>query len=139
MIKDIYEHFVKNNLEKLDEPVRQDWENLSSDMLYKPIQDVTDNGGINEGQDFQKLPDTKRKAVESPQNCQKLCDTEQDCFGWMHKDNECRLSRSIKIGGHMSPDNGKRFTSGWNLKVINNFVKEMGDCPDGPDWHVRGI
>ena len=139
MIKDMYERFVKDNLEKLNPPMRENWDNLSSDMLYKPDLDLNNNAGVNDGHDFQTLPELKRKSSESPQACQKLCDSEDNCFGWKHKDNECRLSRSLKFGGHMDPDNGKKFVSGWNIKVIKAFIAEMGACPKGPDWTVRGI
>jgi len=139
MIKDMYERFVKDNLEKPDAAYKEDWDNLSSDMLYKPDIKTDPNPGVNDGGDYQALPELKRKAAENPQYCQQLCDSESSCFGWKHKDNECRLSKSLKFGGHMDPDGGKRFTSGWNMKVIKQFIADMGDCPSGPDWTVRGI
>lgn len=138
MIKDIYKHFVQSKLEKMSKPVREDWDNLSTDIRYQPAAG-DDDKGLNKGMKFADLSPTERASIEGPEQCEAVCDEQHDCFGWMHKDKECRISHSIKVGGSMSPDNGKRSVSGWNMKVIKKFIALKDDCPDGPDWHVRGI
>ena len=125
---DIFNHFVKPTLQ----PLRSDWNNLSNDITYSlPPSDKPDKTYA--GQKWTDLSDIQRSSLDSPENCMKACDADKDCFQWMHTDGECRIGRSIKMGGSKGVEQGRKFVSGWKFEKIERFEREMGNCSK-VDW-----
>ena len=128
LFMDIFNHFVKPTLL----PHRDDWNNLSNDIIYTPPpSDQPDKKYA--GQKWTDLSDPQRSSADSPDNCEKVCDADKDCFQWMHTDRECRIGRSIKMGGSKGMEQGRKFVSGWKFEKIEAFEKEMGNCSK-VDW-----
>ena len=132
---EIFEHFVHPNLQ----PLRTDWNNLSNDIRYSPL-DETEPDKTYNGRKWTELSDTERSSSESADNCLKACEANDECFQWLHHDRECILHRSISLGGSQKQAGSTTsWTSGWRLDKIEKFRQQMAKCPNGPDWTVRGI
>ena len=128
---DIFNYFVSSALR----PTRVDWSNLSTDMRYTPPPaDYLDGKSYN-GRTWSELNDIERNSPSSPDACHEACDDNEDCMQWMHKDNECALSRSIKLGGSKQPEQGKVSVSGWHLGRVEAFKAKAGDCKK-VDWII---
>ena len=123
--KDVFYHFVKDAFAAQ----RHDWSNLSNGQRYTP-DDQLDFGG----RKWHELDDIERASAESAVNCAKLCDAKSDCYQWEHHDQECKLGRSITLGGPKAALNNKPFVSGWKLDRIGAFQQQMKNCTGGPDW-----
>ena len=124
--KDVFYHFVKDAFVGS----RHDWSNLSNGQRYKPDPELDFNG-----RKWHELPKIERASAESPANCQKLCDSQDDCYQWEHHDEECKLGHAFTLGGTRAPENGKPFVSGWKLAKIGAFQQKMKNCTGGADWH----
>ena len=132
---EIFEYFVYPHLA----PNRTDWDNLSTDIHYSPPPDNEPDKSY-QGRHWNDLSDTERGSIESPENCEKACDANNDCFQWLHHDRDCFLHRSISLGGsHKQQGSSTGWTAGWQIEKIDSFRAEMKDCPNGPEWKVRGI
>ena len=127
MWKDIYYRFVHDNLQ----PILEDWSNLSSDMTYTPDPDPERKF---HGLKWTELTDIERASAESPDNCRKLCESENDCIQWEHHDRECKTSRSIKLGGMKRSEGNVKWVSGFRFNKIGEFRQKMGNCTSGPTW-----
>ncbi|MCJ1247137.1 hypothetical protein MMC30_004348 [Trapelia coarctata] len=135
MFMEIFEYFVHPNLN----PNRTDWNNLSNDIHYTPPPDNEPDKSYY-GRKWSELTDTERASIESPENCLKACEANSECFQWLHHDRECVLHRSVSLGGSQKQaGSSTSWTSGWMIEKIEEFRAEMKNCPDGPDWTVRGI
>ena len=127
-MKEVFDKFVRTNIKQ----EREDWDNLSSDKKYE-------RGKEYDGKKWEDLSEKERTSAESPQKCKELCDSDSDCFQWMHRAERCNLSRSIKLGGWTAAGNNEKSVSGWNMERFAEFDSSQNNCSGGPDWHIRGI
>lgn len=125
MWMDIYDEFVHNNLE----PVREDWTNLSGDLVYEEKKDKEFHG-----LKWDQLSDDERGSINSADSCKKVCENNEDCFQWEHHDKECRIGRSFKLGGSKKGEPGGKWVAGWKFPKIGDFRAKMNNCSKGPDW-----
>ncbi|MCJ1234400.1 hypothetical protein MMC14_002361 [Varicellaria rhodocarpa] len=126
---DIFNHFVKPSLL----PLREDWNNLSFDIEYTPPPaDQPDKSYA--GQKWIDLSPVQRSSPDSPDNCKKACEADDNCYQWMHHDRECDIGHSVKLGGSKNAEGGKKWVSGWMFERIGKFRVDAGNCTDGADW-----
>ncbi|KAL9104070.1 MAG: hypothetical protein Q9187_008945 [Circinaria calcarea] len=125
---DIFNHFVKPTLQ----PLRSDWNNLSTDIIYTPPPADKPDTKYN-GQTWAELTDIQRSSPDSPESCKTACDADKDCYQWMHMDRSCGIGRSFKMGGSKNMEQGRKYVSGWKFGKIEAFEKEMGGCSK-VDW-----
>ena len=98
-------------------------------MTYTPDPD-RDFHGLK----WKDLSELERASAESPDNCKKLCESEDSCMQWEHHDKECKMARSIKLGGTRKPEGNARWVSGWRFDRIAAFRQKMGNCSEGAVW-----
>ena len=123
---EIFNHFVNASLI----PLREDWTNLSDDIVYTPSPDDPDR--TYNGRKWAELSQIQQASPASADNCKKACDEDDDCFQWQHHDKECALHHSIRMGG--SKKDAKSWVSGWKMAKINKFKEGMKECKAGLDW-----
>ena len=132
--KDVFNYFVKTNLQ----PLREDWENLSKDITYKPGADREFRERDFRGRKWDALTDSELASPHSPDKCKALCDEDTTCIQWQHHGSECQINYSIKLGNARAPEGNDRWISGWNFERINDFRQRRQECHDAIDGSSGG-
>ncbi|KAK8095002.1 hypothetical protein PG997_001687 [Apiospora hydei] len=137
LLKDIYTHFFAPKMQSS----REDWDNLSDDVLYVDLSTSTDSKGRKletwELDRAKKGPMTQveRKAHKSFEDCRAMCEAANDCFQFLYHAGVCAKSFSFKLGhpnrSEQSP--AYRWRSGWNVPKINKWIERQGECKK-PIW-----
>lgn len=116
-------------------PERDDWHNLSDDVVYSASGQTNDN-------DRQKLPEekglseTEHEAHKSFEHCRKVCEEDPKCFQFVHFDQTCGLSYSYRLGSRQqqqqldSSTAGVRYKSGWLMDRIDRDREEGAVCEE---------
>ncbi|KAF2743611.1 glycosyltransferase family 31 protein [Sporormia fimetaria CBS 119925] len=133
VMRDVFKALVKPRLvNRTDE-----WDNLSADTkLVRPaLEDLTDH----DSQEWYRIDEGTRQAVNSWEDCKKVCEATPDCMQWKHSakgDGECHLGKTIKLG-EKSPKRGDEpsWTSGWYVERIHNITRDW-KCSE-PNWLHR--
>jgi|SRR6516164_6081543 hypothetical protein len=108
---------------------REDWDNLSDDMVLRAPNDTNNY----HSKDYESYTDVEKEAYTSFEACGLACEHEPSCYQYLYYDNTCGLSKSFRLGRRMLPDsNGNKYTSGYNMKRINEFVANS-PCSK-PEW-----
>jgi hypothetical protein len=153
MIKDMYESLIAPKMQK----TREDWDNLSDDVCYISPDPGAQERADGQARDRQKKEDEmsgiEKEAWKSPENCAKVCEfeiSEEDsnkkdkmlgrkCFQYRWHDEVCCTARSFKLGepklGFTNDDPKTKWTSGWYLEGINDWIDAMGECKK-PAWKI---
>lgn len=140
-IKDLYYHFVKENLRE----VLPDWDNAGDDEFF--IDPKIKPGDRNQDE-WRELPNRLKKdnlspveeeAWKSHTNCKKACESKDECLQWRYLNGVCGLGREILYGvsAKKEDDNSKRTYSGWRLDRIKKFVDGLPNCEKAWDWPVK--
>ncbi|KAI1812641.1 glycosyltransferase family 31 protein [Poronia punctata] len=151
MIRDLYESLIAHKIQK----TREDWDNGSDDVCYLNPDPEAQERADGQARDRQKKEDEmseiEKQAWKSPQDCEKVCEYElteadagdeekqlgRNCFQYRWHDEVCCTSRSFKFGQPKpeptDDDTKTRWTSGWYIKGISDWINAMGECKE-PAW-----
>lgn len=73
--------------------------------------------------------DAEKVAHKSFDKCKAACDVVADCMQFRWQDDACAMSKNFRLGNPMEKKEGKqRWSSGWNVKRINQWIKDQGEC-----------
>jgi hypothetical protein len=138
------------------EKVRKDWDNLSDDVCYINPDPSAQEQANEQDRDRQKKQDEmseiEQEAWKSPENCARVCESEipekdsnnkekkleRSCFQYRWHDEVCCTAKSFKLGEPKqgaSDDEKSKWTSGWYMKGINDWIDAMGECTK-PAWKI---
>lgn len=153
MIKDLYEGLIAPKMKS----IRKDWDNLSDDVCYinpdPSAQDRADGQARDRQKKDDEMSEIEKQAWRSPENCAKVCESEipeedannkdkkltRSCFQYRWHDEVCCTARSFKLGepkpAPEDDDEKSRWTSGWYMKGINDWIGAMGECSK-PAWKI---
>lgn len=120
---ELYEHLI----EPFISAEREDWYNLSDDIVYKAP-------GVEGGRqkDLEDMSQTEKDAHISFHHCGRACDEEPRCFQYVYFNNSCGFSYSYRLGESRPPDSDTSFKSGWNLRNIEK--DKIENACVSPDW-----
>lgn len=146
MIRDLYENLVAPGMRSY----RENWDNLSGDSCYlNPDPEAHDRASEHAKAHEKKegsQTEAEKEAWQSPEKCARVCETEfseedmrdesrkikRKCFQWSWNDGVCCTSGSFKLGEprDQNDDPNKRWTSGWYLKGISDWIDAKGNCTE---------
>lgn len=101
------------------DPKREDWYNLSDDLVYRPPGIQGDRQKSHE--DMSAL---EREAYVSFEHCGRACEEQPRCFQYSYSNRECSFSYSYRLGRKRYPESGTTFMSGWILARIAEYQAE---------------
>ncbi|KAI8629851.1 glycosyltransferase family 31 protein [Xylariaceae sp. FL1651] len=147
MIRDLYESLIAPKMQD----TRENWDNGSDDVCYiNPDPDAQERAD-GQARERQKTEDEmsaiEKEAWKSPENCAKVCESEilesdsydkdvtlgRSCFQYRWHDDVCCTAKSFKFGEPKDDDSTTKWTSGWYLKGINDWIDATGKCTK-PAW-----
>ncbi|RYC54367.1 hypothetical protein CHU98_g11843 [Xylaria longipes] len=154
MIRDLYDSLIAPKMQE----TRENWDNGSDDVCYinrdPDAQERADGKAKDRQKKEEEMSDVEKEAWKSPENCGKVCETEisdedsgnkekqldRNCFQYRWHDEVCCTSKSFKLGEpkpKLKDDEDKkaRWTSGWYLKGIHDWIEAMGECTE-PAWKI---
>ncbi|GAB7360962.1 hypothetical protein MBLNU230_g0945t1 [Neophaeotheca triangularis] len=123
---DIFKHFISRHVSV----TRKDWNNISKDRkLAKP--ELATKGD----EDFKKLQDYEKAAVESQEACEAAClkKSADDCIQWMYSPGRCHIGKVIRFGKSDERE-AEHWTSGWIRERIDKYIEGFQGCPK-VRWH----
>ncbi|XXG96377.1 hypothetical protein Hte_002659 [Hypoxylon texense] len=139
--KDVYHEFVEPKLSVR----RDDWDNLSEDegVLYLDPKAEHAQWQKDRAKKLDRqisVPAVEMDAHKSFEHCRKLCDSIAKCFQFSFHDGICAYSKSFTLGKpkptekmEKTEKDGQRWTSGWNVRRIQDWVEKQGSCKE-PVW-----
>ena len=89
----------------------RDWDNLSLDRV------------INSANATSLETEVEKKAPDSYEGCERLCESEVECLQLSFLKGECRLGRGIKLGLESAG-----IQSGWMTERIYGFADAQKQC-----------
>ncbi|KAI1332861.1 glycosyltransferase family 31 protein [Xylariaceae sp. FL0255] len=150
VFKDMYENLIAPRMKD----IREDWDNTSDDMCYiNPNPDAQEDIDGHEKERAKKeedMTDVEKDAWKSSENCAKVCESEpfkvdadddekrrnRRCFQYRWHDDVCCIASSFRFGKPRpkpEEDSKTKWTSGWYMEGINDWIDVMGSC-DRPAW-----
>lgn len=126
-ISELYFYFVEAHLFS----TRDDWYNLSNDLIYQAPKAKADHG-VKCKKPWDRLSDVEKAAHSSFDNCGRACTDDHECFQYAYYPGVCGLSHSIRRGHFNEPKNGKTYRSAWNVERIRKWTDEH-PCTE-PEW-----
>lgn len=136
---DIYHEFVAPKLA----PRRDDWDNLSQDVLYLDPAKKQQQQHYPSWQEARakktnnniQVSAVEKNAHRSFEDCARLCDATNDCFQFSYHDGACAYHRSFRLGkpAKKSDRGEQQWTSGWNVERIRAWIGEQKPCGE-PAW-----
>ncbi|UKZ77311.1 hypothetical protein TrVFT333_005031 [Trichoderma virens FT-333] len=131
-IRDLYHQFVAPQLE----PLRPDWDNTSSDVLYLNTSSaIYDDEQLSKAK-TQHLSHLEEMAHDSFESCRAACQADKDCLQYRFHQGICGFGMRI-THGHPKPredDALNRWMSGWDIDKIQAWVQKHDICDDKIDW-----
>ncbi|KAK4209134.1 glycoprotein-N-acetylgalactosamine 3-beta-galactosyltransferase 1 [Rhypophila decipiens] len=132
LIKDIYHRYLEPRLQES----RIDWDNRANDRYYLDATDETQSW-----EDWQKdktkkaedMNELEKKAHLSFKDCAAACESlaAEECFSYRYMPGICMTAKAFTLGKPIKKDDdGNRMMSGWDVKKINKFVAEQGECTE---------
>src|SRR5437773_1472343 len=111
-------------------PTREDWDNLSDDILLRSPEDTDDY----RSKGWDDYTEVEKEAHKSFEDCGRACEHEPECYQYLYYNNLCGLSTSFRLGHRKLPDSdGNRYMSGFIMERIQEFMAENSPC-SGPEW-----
>ncbi|RAL17416.1 glycosyltransferase family 31 protein [Aspergillus homomorphus CBS 101889] len=117
-------------------------ENISDPLLFRELSEIAfpPNAMPDEEENWDNLsnvplvfPNNKTPTLEQ---CRDTCLGRDDCFQYRFSGEECHvLTEAFKRGAKREAENGKQWTSGWNVEKIREW-RESQPCTT-PEW-VKG-
>ena len=126
LFEEIFTFFVEPNLEA----EREDWDNLSKDIVIEPLE-PTDDGQPDP--EWEKKPIAEKNAFLSFEDCGAFCASRPDCFQYVHHGLSCGISTTFKLGQKQPEKNGEKWRSASNMTRIHEFTKSNRPCTE-VDW-----
>jgi hypothetical protein len=126
LIKDIYHEFLEPKLLES----REDWDNLSDDVLYlDPSSRQFEDWEIGRSKKSD-MNEFEQVAHLSFGHCRRACESLSDCFQFRYQNGICGTSWAFKLGKPVKKpyEEFMRWTSGWDVKKIDDWVEKQGDC-----------
>lgn len=125
-IKDIYHEFLAPKLTDL----REDWDNLSDDVTYLNRDGFVPEWRLSRSKNIDDMNEAEKLAHLSMEHCARACESLHDCFQYKYQYGECKTSWSFKLGHpvKLETEASHRPMSGWDIKKINKWIKEQGEC-----------
>lgn len=140
LIKEVYAHFVAPHLDH----ERSDWDNGSEDVYYlDPEAREYEKSDLDKAKK-EGLSDAEREAHKDSSACKEACNAQEDCFQWVFKRGICglhykkfKLGENVKRDGDDGDDDSKRVFSGWNMRRIQSWIDDQGNCHEPYKWRVQ--
>ncbi|KAI0179589.1 glycosyltransferase family 31 protein [Hypoxylon sp. FL1284] len=118
--------------ESQDVPDEEEWEKQG---LFG--RDDADSGAANDTETAEDTSPSDAAAREAWKKTMNEKKRNRSCFQYRWHDEVCCTARSFKLGAPKTePDNSDpkaKWTSGWHLKGINDWIDAMGECTN-PEW-----
>lgn len=83
--------------------------------------------------EWEKKPEVEKNAYRSFEGCGAFCDSQSDCFQYVHHGLTCGISRTFKLGQKTPERNGERWRSASHLTRIKAFTESNRPCSK-VDW-----
>ena len=107
---------------------RTDWDNVSDDLVYDPLQSESKKGDSSHNPKFY--------AYKSLENCKRACKENLECFQWLWDERSCKLGKGLKLGHLRESREGEaKLTSGWDFERMKDFITENTGCK-APLWEA---
>ena len=123
LYRDIFEHFIARHVTVN----RTSWNNLSQDRKL-----VASNVASSDDEDFNKLENYEKAAVESESVCASACVKREGCVQWMYSPGRCYLGDKIRFGKSDEREDD-HWTSGWLQDRVQKYKDRFEGCKIR--WH----
>lgn len=136
-IKDVYDSFVAPHLQD----VQADWDNGSEDVHYLDLETGGYEESVLQRAKVDGLSNTERDAHRTFANCKTACFAQEECFQWRYQNGICSMNFKLKHGEPVKRHdlNQRRTFSGWNMRKIEGWTKEQGDCLERHEWRIEDL
>lgn len=123
LLQELYQHLIDPHLDAN----REDWYNLSDDILYRPPGAEGDRQKSRE-----EMSPLEKDAHMSFEHCGRACEDQSRCFQYVYYTQTCGFSYSYRLGRRRLPESGTTYKSGWNRAKIARD-QAAHPCPS-PQW-----
>lgn len=123
LLQELYEDFIQPHVHA----EREDWYNLSDDIVYRPPGVEGDRQKSRED-----MTPIEKDAHKSFEHCGRACEEQSRCFQYVYYSQTCGFSYSYRLGTRRLPEDGTSYKSGWNMAKIAQDQAAY-PCPS-PEW-----
>ena len=112
---------MKDKLQSMPD-MQEDWDNYSS------VVDVG-SGILYEG--------PKKSAASNFEECATTCEANIECVQYTFDGQVCHWAKAIRLGERRSPEDGRRWRSGWHKSRMAEWISKQPKCNEAvifPDW-----
>ena len=124
LLKDLYAGMVASEIPA----EREDWYNLSDDMMYRAP--GVDGDRQKPSEDMSAI---ETEAYMSFEHCCRACEEQDRCYQFVYSDQSCGFSYSYRLGRKRLPDSsGISYKSGW---LLDKIARDQAAHPCfTPEW-----